>query len=109
MVSLVGFSQKRLITDKEAVIAEGKKELDAVMADPESYLRKEAAKYNLKGEFTFDITLTGRGRVLSVFAVSSDADDIKAQNWLKDKVSSMIFSFKMPRKKTFKFQYIFKF
>ena len=99
--------KKQLITEKADIVAQAKKELDATMANPESKLRKYILKNQIKGEFIFDITIAEKGTVLTVFAVSSDADDIKKQNLLKDGVKALVFNFKMPKDKSYKFQYTF--
>lgn len=99
--------KKPYLAEKDEIIAQAKKELDATMADPESKLRKYILKNQIKGEFIFDITIAEKGAVLTVFSVSSDADDIKKQNLMKDGVKALVFNFKMPKDKSYKFQYTF--
>ena len=102
------YAQKKpLITERDAIIAEAKKELDATMASPESKLKKFIVKNAIRGEYIFDITIAEKGKVITVFAVSSDADNIKMQNQLKDQVKLLLFNFKMPKDKSYKFQYTF--
>lgn len=102
------FSQRNLISDYDKVIAEAKSELDSLMMQ-HGVLQLEAAKRNLKGEYIIDITIHEKGQVLSVFMVSSDADNVKMQNAVKDLVRGVTFAFKMPKGKNYKFQYTFNF
>ncbi|MHC1707183.1 MAG: hypothetical protein AB9842_06625 [Bacteroidales bacterium] len=98
-----------LIAEKDAVIAQAKHELDAMMSDSQSSLRKYAKENNISGEYIFDITIAERGKVISVYAVGSDADDIRHQNKVKDIIRTLKFNFKMPKKSRYKFQYTFNF
>lgn len=102
------FAQKKLIMEHDAVAAEAKSELDSLMS-PAGALQLEAAKKNLKGEYIIDLTIHEKGKILSVFMVSSDADDVKMQNAAKDLIRTVQFNFKMPKDKTYKFQYTFVF
>lgn len=109
-IAISAVSQKKeLITEKEAIITEAKKELDETIKNPESKLMLLVKENKVTGEFIFDITIHGKGEVLSVFVVSSDADDVKMQNMVKDWVKALEFNFKMPKDKSFKFQYTFNF
>lgn len=102
------YAQKKpLLIEKAQIDAEARKELANTLADPESKLKKFIIKNTIKGEFIFDITIEEKGKVVTVFAVSSDADNIKMQNMLKDQLKLLTFNFKMPRDKSYKFQYIF--
>lgn len=110
VVSSSAFSQKMpLLTDKEAVISRARKEIDNLMADQQSDLRKLAKENKISGEFIFDITVAGRGQVLSVFVVGSEAEDVKKQNLVKDWIKNLRFNFKMAKKTRYKFQYTFNF
>lgn len=100
--------KKKLIQEYDQVVAQAKAELDSLMAPGSGFLQ-QAAKQNIKGEYILDITVYDKGQVLSVFMVSSDADDIKMQNRAKDLVRTIVFGFKVPRDKTYKFQYTFQF
>jgi hypothetical protein len=91
----------------EEVAAEAKAELDSSMKY--GVLKEWAVKNNVKGEYIMDITIHEKGKVLSVFAVSNDTDDIKMQNRVKDVIRTLSFNIKMPKKKTYKFQYTFNF
>lgn len=106
-LSCESIAQKTLLTELSDVAAQAKTELDASMKSGE--LKEFGVKNNMKGEYIFDITIHERGKVLSVFAVSNDSDNIKSQNLLKDFIRTIVFSFKMPKKKNYKFQYVFQF
>jgi hypothetical protein len=101
------YAQKKQLYLYEEVVAEAKLELDSSMKYGE--LKEWATKNNVKGEFTLDITIHEKGKVLSVFAVSSDTDDLKLQNFVKDRIRLLQFNIKMPKKKAYKFQYTFNF
>lgn len=106
IVVFPSFSQKAvLLTDKEEIISQAKKELDAAIQSGE--LKEFVTLNNIKGEYIFDITIHEKGKVLTVFVVSSDADEMSKQNLLKTKVREFQFNFKMPKGKSYKFQYIF--
>jgi hypothetical protein len=101
-------AQKELLFEYDAVVARARAELDSMMA-PGGMLQAEALKQGLKGEYIIDVTVAGKGQVLSVYMVSSDADDVKQGNLAKDLVRTARFGFKMPKDKTYKFQYTFVF
>jgi len=106
IVAFNSFSQKAvLLTEKESIIAQATKELDASIQSGE--LKEFVTENNIKGEYIFDITIHEKGKVLTVFVVSSDGDDMSKQNLLKTKVREFQFNFKMPKGKSYKFQYIF--
>ncbi len=100
--------KKNLLQEYDHVVSQAKAELDSLMTPGTAFLQ-QAAKQNIKGEYILDITVHDKGRVLSVFMVSSDADDIKMQNRAKDLIRTIEFGFKVPRDKTYKFQYTFQF
>ena len=102
------FAQKKLILEYEAVVAAAKAELDTMM-QPGGALQLESVKLNIKGEYVIDLTIYDKGKVLSVFMVSSDAGEIKMQNAAKDLIRRAVFNFKMPKDKTYKLQYTFNF
>ena len=107
---LIGFAssaQKKSLYDFEEVTAEAKLELDSSMRVGE--LKEWSVKNKVKGEYIMDITIHEKGKVLSVFAVSNDTDDIKMQNRVKDIIRTIIFNIKMPKGKLYKFQYTFNF
>ncbi len=109
-VSLSVFAQKPvLLSSKEEVIEAAKKEFETSMSS-EGSLKEFAAKYNIKGEYYFDITIGDKKRVVTVFAIGNDSDDIKAQNTLRDYLKEFTFTtFKVPKDKRFKYEQTFYF
>jgi hypothetical protein len=112
-ISLIAWAsvaqQKKLIEPKEDIIAQAKLELNAAMQAPGGELYLWKTENNIKGEYTVDITIREKGDVASVFMVSSEGTEIKMQNQVKDRIRLFGFNFKMPKGKTYKFQYIFRF
>lgn len=100
-------AQRQLVQDYSEVTARATHELDSSMTN--GGLKEWAVKNNVKGEYVMDITIHEKGKVLTVFTVSNDSDDINMQTRLKDFVRTLVFSFKMPKGKTYKFQYTFNF
>jgi hypothetical protein len=101
-------AQKPLIQEYDKVVEAAKSQLDSMMRSNGS-LQVEAKELNVTGEYILDVTVFDKGKVLSVYMVSSDADDIKMQNMAKDIIRRVEFGFKMPKGKTYKFQYTFNF
>jgi hypothetical protein len=100
-------AQRKLIQDHDEIVAKAKSELDSSMFS--GALKKFALENKITGEYTMDITIHEKGKVLTVFAVSDSSVDVKMQNKLKDFIRTLEFSFKMPAGKPYKFQYIFHF
>ena len=100
-------SEKKLLLNYEEVVAQAKAELDSSMHA--GTLKDFAAKNRIKGNYVMDITIHEKGKVLTVFIVSGNADDINMQRKLKDFMIMFSFSFKMPAGKPYKFQYSFQF
>lgn len=105
----VSAQKKILISENDQVVEEARKEIDKTLANPESDFMKAIKVNKVTGEYVFDITIYEKGKVLSVFAVRSDNWDVKMQNLVKDLVRLLEFDFKMPKGKSYKFQYIFTF
>lgn len=93
------------LTDKNAIAAQATKELDASLQNGD--LKAFTTANAIKGEYIFDITVQEKGKVLTVYVVSSDADDLNKQNQLKSKLREFQFNFKLAKKSTCKFQYTF--
>lgn len=108
-IASVSAQKKVLITEKDQIVEEAKKELDQTLANPESDFMKVITEKKVTGVYVFDITICEKGQVLSVFVVSGNASDVKMQNQLKDLVKALEFNFKMPKGKSYKFQYTFNF
>ncbi len=62
----------------------------------------------INGTFTFDITIREKGEVATVFSVKRDGE-VEDHNHLKDFIKAYKFHFKMPKSKSYKFQYKFQF
>lgn len=104
------FSQKvPTLSDKNEIIEAAKKEFETSMQE-EGVLKLYATEHNIKGEYYFDITVGDKKRVVTVFAIGNDSDDIKAQNSLKDFLKAYEFSsFKVPKDKRYKYEQTFYF
>jgi len=110
ILSVFASAQKKvLIAEKDQIIEEAKKELDQTLANPGSAFMKVITEKKVTGVYVFDITICEKGQVLSVFVVSSDARDVTMQNQVNDLVKAHEFNFKMPKGKSYKFQYTFNF
>ncbi len=101
------FAQKKPhLSDKETVIEYAYLELDESMKNGDFF--EWGQETGVKGEFTFDITIRDKGEVATVFAVDRKGE-VKDQNDLKDFLKDYRFNFKMPKTKSYKFQYTFQF
>ena len=100
-------AQKISLYEYDEVVAEAKAELDSSMHVGD--FKEFAVKNNIKGEYIMDIAIHEKGKVLTVFAVSNDTDDLKMQTRIKDYLRMFIFAIKMPKGKMYKFQYTFNF
>jgi len=101
-----GFSQA---TDDASVIAKARAQLDE-MAGAEGELSKFFKKNNITGEFVFDMTLQGRGDVVTVFIVSRNAERARENTIFKDKVHSLKFrDIKIAKKQRVKFRHTLTF
>ena len=96
--------QKAYFTEKEEVVHEAKSQLVGLSSEG-GELRDYCVENNIKGEFVFDLTLQGKGKVLTVFTVSSNAEDVTHQNLLKTKLAEIEFSnIKIPKNERIKFR-----
>ena len=100
-------AQKKSLLEYDEVVAEAKAELDSSMHVGD--FKEFAVKNNIKGEYIMDITIHEKGKVLTVFAVSNDSDDLKTQTRVKDFLRMFTFAIKLPKGKMYKFQYTFNF
>lgn len=108
IIAFAGYSQKKqLIEYKEDIIAAAIAELDIACSSPEGTIYKQAT--DISGKYVFDITIRERGMTATVFVVNDGENPIQMQNKLKDIVKNFKFSFKVPKGKSYKFQYTFKF
>ena len=102
-------SQRVLLESKDEIVAQATKELDSAMLAPSGELYLFGQKQKLSGEYTLQLTIREKGQVVSVFVVDKKDGNIPSQNSLKDRILNFRFSFKMPKKKDYKFTYTFKF
>jgi hypothetical protein len=59
-------------------------QLNADLANPESYLSKKITEQTINGVYVFDITIQKKGQIVTIFAESDEKTDIPKQNALKD-------------------------
>lgn len=95
--------------NKDQIIAEARTQLTTLSSEA-GELKKFCQEKNITGEFVIDITLQGKGKVLTVFMVSSSTQELKYQNLLKSKLTEIQFSsIKIPKKDRVKFRHTFTF
>ncbi|MBL7848176.1 MAG: hypothetical protein JNL40_11950 [Cyclobacteriaceae bacterium] len=100
--------KKPLLSNYDEVVNRAKIELDSLFQTGAA-LQVEAAKRGLQGEYVMDITVFDKGKIQSVFMVSSNAVDVSMQNRVKDFIRTIEFGFKVPKSTNFKFRYTFLF
>jgi len=100
---------KVLLESQEEIVAAATAELTLAMTPPEGELYKFGQENNITGEYNLQLTIRGKGDVVSVFVASKNNGNIPSQNKLKDEIFRFQFTFKMPKNKDYKFNYIFKF
>ena len=67
-------------------------------------------EHKFEGAYTFNITIGGKkGEVKTVNAVTREGGSIPLQNRLKDAIKAYQFPFIMPKDKSYRFKYEFKF
>ena len=106
---LLNAQNKVLLQSQEEIVASASAELTQAMTAPDGELYKFGQKNNITGQYELQITLRGKGDVVSVFVVSKNNGNILSQNMLKDEIFRHKFNFKMPKNKDYKFSYTFKF
>jgi len=114
IVSVSAFAQKpkKVLVESQAdVVDYATKELDLSMEGPEGELFLLGQKLEIKGKYTYDLTVKDKGNVASVFAVGNEGGDIKSQNKIKDFLilEFKFKTFKTPKGNRYKFRYIFKY
>lgn len=102
-------AQKKLplLESKNEIIQRAIAELDSAMQAPKGELYLFIQKYQIKGEYTMQLTLRDKGKVVSVFVADKNNADIPSQNRLKDRLMKFKFQFKMPKNKDYKLNYHF--
>ncbi len=110
MISIASFAQKKqLVESVDNIVNKAVTELDSVSSGPAGALYKEITESGIKGHYVFDITIREKGFVATVFVVNETENPVYMQNRLKDLVKRYRFSFKVPKGKSYKFQYTFHF
>jgi len=95
--------------NKQAIITDARKQLVA-MSSLNGKLSDFAIKNNITGEFVVDFTITGKGKILTVFMVSSNPDVTAIQNMVKSKLTEIQFdNIKIPKKERIKFRHTLTF
>lgn len=109
LLCLAGYSQSSSSFDKQPIIAEAQRQL-TIKATSTGELGEACTKNGVTGTFVVDITIQGKGKVLTVFMVSSDVEDIKDQNFLKNRITQVEFAnIKIPKKERVKFRHTLTF
>ena len=97
--------KKKTLTSYDDVVKIAKEQL--ATSQQSGKLAEYIIEHKIKGEFIFDITVGDKGKVMTVFAVTSDDDKYKTQNKLKDYLKTLKFDIKTAKGKLYKFQYTF--
>ncbi len=98
--------KKPYIAEQEKIIEAAYQALDESMKG-EGELRTFINENQLKGSYTFNITIRNKGEVSTVSAVEREGE-VAGQNKLKNYLKEIRFPFKMPKNKSYKFKYKFK-
>lgn len=94
----------------DAVTQSLKSQLDAMATEEKGILRVFCSRNNISGLFVFDITIQGKGDVLTVFMVSQNPEDISQKNLLKDKLHTLRFdNIKLAKNERVKFRHSLQF
>ncbi|MFH1121145.1 MAG: hypothetical protein V1775_15100 [Bacteroidota bacterium] len=108
LVAVTTYGQKKqLVEYRENIVVRATAELDSVSAGPEGIIFKQVTESGIRGQYVFDITIREKGEVATVFVINNGVNPIAMQNRMKDIVKRYRFSFKVPKGKSYKFQYIF--
>jgi hypothetical protein len=106
---LLNAQKPPVATTKDDVIKEVQRQL-AELSTGEGKLAVYCAENNVKGEFVMDLTIQGKGKLLTIYMVSSSVEDIKYQNMLKNKLSEFYFvNIKLPKNERVKFRHTLTF
>jgi len=110
LFAMQGLAQKKNPpVDKDAITKEVKAQLD-VLTGEGGELKEYCVKSNITGSYEMDITVHSKGKILTVFMVSSSTDDIKYQNMLKAKLMTLTFAnVKLPKNERVKFRHTLNF
>ena len=98
--------KKAYLVSQDEVVEAAIKAIEESMQNGD--FQKFMKKTGIEGSYTMDITIKNKGEVASVRTIEREGE-IKHQNQLKDFVITYKFPFKMPKDKSYKFRYEFKF
>ena len=109
MLSTTAMSQSTAEVEKQAIITQARRQLVA-LSSPSGKLYETCSKKNVKGDFVVDLTIQGKGDVLTVFMVSSSTGVVNDQNFLKSQLAELRFEdIKIPKKERIKFRHTLTF
>ncbi len=95
---------------KQIIVDEIKAQLATMATKQLKELIAFCKKNSILGDFVVDLTLEGKGKVVTVFMVSGGEDNIPKKNLLKNKLSQLQFdNVKIPKKQRVKSRYTLKF
>ena len=96
--------------NKQPVIEEIKAQLATMASKPLQELLEFCRKKEIKGEFVVDLTVEGKGQIVTVFMVSGGERDIPKKNLLKNELTELHFeNVKIPKKERVKLRYTLNF
>ncbi len=95
---------------RQAIIEEIKAQLATMASKPLMQLIEFCQKNEIVGEFVVDLTVEGKGKIVTVFMVSTPEIAMPKKNALKDKLTQLSFeNIKIPKKERVKLRYTLKF
>jgi hypothetical protein len=106
-ISCTYAQKKKTLTSYDEVVTEVKKQLNESIKN--GAIAEYVTEQNLKGEYIYNITIGDKGKVVTVFAVTSDDDEYKDQNNFKDFLKTIKFEIRTAKGKLYKFEYTFYF
>lgn len=93
-----------------AIVEEIKAQLATMASKPLMELIEFCKKKEIVGDFVVDLTVEGKGKIVTVFMVSTPEIEMPKKNALKDKLTQLSFdNIKIPKKERVKLRYTFKF
>jgi hypothetical protein len=103
-------SEPKSSFNKQIVIDEVKAQLAEMSSKALKELVIFCKENSIHGEFVVDMTLVEKGKVVTVFMVSSSAENPQKKNLLKNKLSQLRFdNIKIPKPERVKFRYTLTF
>lgn len=99
--------KKAYYNEQEQVIEAAYNNLDYNMK--EGVLKEWAVANKPVGSYTMKLTIKHKGEVVTIQTIDREGGDIPTQNALKNYMKGYRFPFKMPKDKSYQFQYEFKF